>query len=50
MEDHPLGRQIYLHPRFNALDRNNSMHDADLALLVVTASSDRTLMVGELGR
>lgn len=39
-----------LHPRFNACDRYHTKHEADLATVVVSASSDRTLIVGELGR
>lgn len=41
---------LSLHPRFNAFDRRDTKHEADLATVVVSASSDRTLMVGELGR
>lgn len=39
-----------MHQRFNVFDRSVTKHEADLAFIVVSASSDRTLMVGELGR
>jgi hypothetical protein len=51
MEVTPLGRNfLFLHTRFNGFDRHITKHEADLATIVVSASSDRTLMVGELGR
>jgi hypothetical protein len=39
-----------LHQRFNVFDHFDTKHEADLATIVVSASSDRTLMIGELGR
>jgi len=39
-----------MHLCFSVLDRYDTKYEADLATIVVSASSDRTLMVGELGR
>jgi hypothetical protein len=38
-------QQVFRHP-----STLNTKHEANLAILVVSASSDRKLMVGELGK